>query len=572
MVAVPKAQGNNAVSRKEVRDFFADQKQASLFLQAFAVLQARDPKDPKSYAQVSSIHGLPNTEYDGFPSDKPDGGYCVHGQALFPSWHRPYIALLETLLIEAAVDIAKKYTKDTQTGSLLLKTSDSLTLIGRTMPQLLGLPSVLVDASVTVLAAPNAQSQTIKNPLASFAMPQFIRDSFPNTLGPLKTYKNTVRFPTSSSPDAGSDVPSLQNAVKRIAPQLRSMVRVLFDGTVTKWAISRTMVGLFAPTAWKLPSLEYIHDQVHGTVSGNGGHMGYPEVAAYDPIFTSTTSVFDLFVDGAVASKGLAPFRVKEGGNAWTSLEAREVGVSGTLTLSWTAVLAQYANRAAAPAPVVRPRGIEPVVGASTSRGIEVETAATTSRGIELDAPTPAPEKPKAAATNNDAGVVGFLKSLLNCAGSGQTEVTPSSTQLVPIAPNTVTVGTRSSVFAHFQIKKNAISGPFTVRFTVGDVHVVEAHIFARVNREMCANCIDLDDLVVGGNVSLTEAFTSIGVLEDRRKWAAAVSNSVYDWKGEKVDASKLESLKVFLRGNVVRVGSEGEVVERVWMEDVVDV
>ncbi|KAJ3068473.1 hypothetical protein HDU99_003199, partial [Rhizoclosmatium hyalinum] len=119
---------------------------------------------------------------------------------------------------------------------------------------------------------------------------------------------------------------------------------------------------------------------------------------------------------------------------------------------------------------------------------------------------------------------------------------------------------------------KNAISGPFTVRFTVGDVHVVEAHIFARVNREMCANCIDLDDLVVGGNVSLTEAFTAIGVLEDRRKWAAAVSNSVYDWKGEKVDASKLESLKVFLRGNVVRVGSEGEVVERVWMEDVVDV
>ena len=47
------------------------------------------------------IHGLPRTLWDGVggKSNAADRrqwvGYCAHGQPTFPSWHRPYMALME---------------------------------------------------------------------------------------------------------------------------------------------------------------------------------------------------------------------------------------------------------------------------------------------------------------------------------------------------------------------------------------------------------------------------------------------------------------------------------------------
>lgn len=32
-------------------------------------------------------------------------------------------------------------------------------------------------------------------------------------------------------------------------------------------------------------SLEYIHNNIHGWIGGNGGQMSQPAVAAFDPIF-----------------------------------------------------------------------------------------------------------------------------------------------------------------------------------------------------------------------------------------------------------------------------------------------
>ncbi|RIB00940.1 hypothetical protein C2G38_2128757, partial [Gigaspora rosea] len=59
--------------------------------------------DPTSYYAVASIHGLPYEPYDLLPEEdiKPTdwhlgegrrpGGYCYHGDILFPTWHRPYV-------------------------------------------------------------------------------------------------------------------------------------------------------------------------------------------------------------------------------------------------------------------------------------------------------------------------------------------------------------------------------------------------------------------------------------------------------------------------------------------------
>ena len=45
----------------------------------------------------AGIHGLPNRPWDDVRNDKSPGGgsYCPHGSIYFPTWHRPYVALME---------------------------------------------------------------------------------------------------------------------------------------------------------------------------------------------------------------------------------------------------------------------------------------------------------------------------------------------------------------------------------------------------------------------------------------------------------------------------------------------
>jgi len=62
-------------------------------------MQKTSEDDYQSFFQVGGIHGLPYTAWDGALStkggDRGPGGYCTHGSVLFPTWHRPYVALYE---------------------------------------------------------------------------------------------------------------------------------------------------------------------------------------------------------------------------------------------------------------------------------------------------------------------------------------------------------------------------------------------------------------------------------------------------------------------------------------------
>ena len=54
----------------------------------------------RSFFQLGGIHGWPYVPYGYTSSGEPGGpgglvGYCWHGSQLFPTWHRPYVALLE---------------------------------------------------------------------------------------------------------------------------------------------------------------------------------------------------------------------------------------------------------------------------------------------------------------------------------------------------------------------------------------------------------------------------------------------------------------------------------------------
>ena len=93
----------------------------NLFILALDKLQHETlPSDKMSYFQIagkppvsrlhlhvysltlrSGIHGLPRTLWDNVRGKTNEAdtnkwvGYCAHGQPTFPTWHRPYMALME---------------------------------------------------------------------------------------------------------------------------------------------------------------------------------------------------------------------------------------------------------------------------------------------------------------------------------------------------------------------------------------------------------------------------------------------------------------------------------------------
>lgn len=50
--------------------------------------------DPLSFVGIGSIHGLPAEAWAGATPPTPPW-YCAHGTEIFPTWHRPYVSLIE---------------------------------------------------------------------------------------------------------------------------------------------------------------------------------------------------------------------------------------------------------------------------------------------------------------------------------------------------------------------------------------------------------------------------------------------------------------------------------------------
>lgn len=64
-------------------------------------MSEKDQGDLLSFFQIGAIHGLPHTPWNGSGVKNANsyGGYCAHGNVLFPTWHRPYLALYEVGLV-----------------------------------------------------------------------------------------------------------------------------------------------------------------------------------------------------------------------------------------------------------------------------------------------------------------------------------------------------------------------------------------------------------------------------------------------------------------------------------------
>jgi tyrosinase len=146
-------------------------------MRAWKGIKELPPNDPRSFFMLGGYHGEP-FRGAGWGNSSYWGGYCNHGNVLFPTWHRVYLLKLEDALrsIEGCADVALPFWDETSDDSLKN-----------------GIPWALTQETFAL------DGQTIANPLRSFVFTANIADNIgsddPNYSKP-KGYE-TVRYPLS---------------------------------------------------------------------------------------------------------------------------------------------------------------------------------------------------------------------------------------------------------------------------------------------------------------------------------------------------------------------------------------
>ena len=161
-----------------------DTKTLEDLMTAWAGIKALDPSDLNSFFVIGGYHGEP-FRGAGYGSSAWWGGWCNHGNVLFPTWHRMYLKRLEAALqsIAGCEDVMLPYWDETDEYSIAH-----------------GIPSCLTEDTFTY-----SNGKQIPNPLCSFKFPVTITDNVStdqeaNNSGGLYTKKagyTTVRYPYS---------------------------------------------------------------------------------------------------------------------------------------------------------------------------------------------------------------------------------------------------------------------------------------------------------------------------------------------------------------------------------------
>jgi tyrosinase len=265
--------------------------------------------DPRSFFVLGGYHGEP-FRGGGWGSSAYWGGYCHHGNILFPLWHRFYLLALEDALrsIPGCGDVTLPFWDECSPDSVAN-----------------GIPHALTDATFMLDGA------EIANPLKSFKLPLNIIDNIGSDQNLYTKWKDyeTVRYPFSGLVGTKSD----QTATSKHNGQWTYEQAVpLLDANIVAWLdqpelhigkhVIRTGVHdaflacLDAPNytvfsnttsaaewnANQTPSvvpIESPHNKIHlavggfdvpkqgdfDVISGANGDMGENDTAGLDPIF-----------------------------------------------------------------------------------------------------------------------------------------------------------------------------------------------------------------------------------------------------------------------------------------------
>ncbi|KAK9805286.1 hypothetical protein WJX72_011147 [[Myrmecia] bisecta] len=290
--------------------------QLDLFLQACQRVQERNSSSPTSYFQIAGIHGQPYVAWDNvMGSASPSGpvsiepatrdefqGYCWHSSVLFPTWHRPYMLLMEQEVRKEALALAEQYPEPRRreykdaAHQLRYPYWDWTSNVSAGY----GVPEILLQQRVNV-TTPEGKRQ-INNPLATYV--------FQHDVSTGRTSRSNPRASGDAPSLAGN--PTLRHPNLNLNPQLdilqEDMKIQITDTVIPTWlrlyndpdiAKSWARFATHAPSSnGRTPtptvgSIEGVHDLIHDVVGGitvarevgYPGHMSDVDIAAFDPMF-----------------------------------------------------------------------------------------------------------------------------------------------------------------------------------------------------------------------------------------------------------------------------------------------
>lgn len=304
-------------SIQELQDDFAKGKKKALedLMRAWKGIKELPPDNPHSFFMLGGYHGEP-FRGAGWGSSSYWGGYCNHGNILFPTWHRVYLVKLEEALqsIPGCKDVMLPFWDET--GDESVKN---------------GIPWALTQKDFVL------DGKTIPNPLRSFVFPKNISDNIggvdANNAADYSKPKGyeTVRYPLSGLVGAAADKAATEKH-NALYPNYDANVKLLNEN-VLAWLNSQIVVNgkviltnvkgkyaacldapnytVFSNTTssaqWNedldigvapVVALESPHNSIHlavggcdvptydrSPIEGANGDMGENDTAGLDPIF-----------------------------------------------------------------------------------------------------------------------------------------------------------------------------------------------------------------------------------------------------------------------------------------------
>ncbi|KAI0647845.1 photo-regulated tyrosinase [Trametes meyenii] len=318
--------GAPAPNRLEIHDFVRDERMFSLYIQALEAIYRLRQEDLISFFQIGGIHGLPYTPWNDVGPTQGNRwlGYCTHGSVLFPTWHRPYVALFEQILQQYAKQIAATYIRDT--AAWRRAAEDLRQPFWDWARNMLPPPEVISLDRVTITGADGFRRE-VDNPLRRYRFHP-VDPSFPPTW---TRWQATLRHPTNQTPTATDNVQALINTLRANQSSVTSTTYFMLTRLHTWPAFSNHTAG----NGGGANSLESVHDGIHVMVGG-GGHMSSTEVAGFDPIFFMHHCQVDRLLSlWSALNPGVWVNTSNSAGGSWTIPANSAVGPLTPLTPFW---------------------------------------------------------------------------------------------------------------------------------------------------------------------------------------------------------------------------------------------
>lgn len=207
--------------RRSIEDLQADYKHGNKkpledLMRAWKGIKELPADNPHSFFMLGGFHGEP-FRGGGWGSSAYWGGYCNHGNVLFPTWHRVYLLKLEAALqsIPGCADVMLPFWDETCPESLAS-----------------GIPWALTQHEFVL------DGVIVSNPLRSFVFNQNIKDSIngdtPNYSKP-RGYE-TVRYPLSGLVGSPADQAATEKHNAQF-PDCNANVQLL-DKNIVNWLTS----------------------------------------------------------------------------------------------------------------------------------------------------------------------------------------------------------------------------------------------------------------------------------------------------------------------------------------------